>query len=726
ESLVLAQDYVPNDERLPQTVVDLSLATHSNLEHPVTPWLLLGRFDINGYTSIATEEEARKQAFAEEALDLNTFTPKVRIGDKDYTWTSCYGQTTNYYNYGQSINLGAVYGTSKPGICYGRTRIIMPEQTEVMLGIGSHDAVKMWLNGRLIYEVWGQRGAWPNTDLIPVTLRAGENHLMFKVLHTHGNEWRFFCHFKAGNNVLYKSTVKEQTRGFIAVQGNSRLKPRPRLKTLEVDLGRNERDLVPVTLVRLTELDAVSIRVSGPGAALCTAWIEKEYQLHAGDRAPLRLPNPARIWLEADSHQHDPGVYELAVNLSSGQGTELRIPGTVTVHDVALPAERTMGMNPQVGVVGLSWGANYSPEARRRLEVFLDDLALLRSTVCGVFYTYNPTNVRHQVKIAGTDQTLHSAGQAELIDINDLPDLDFSFFDPWIAGAARRGMTHLEINGRLHLSEHERAFAQAVLGKDSVYSDEITWKTLMWLHSQFRDYAISRGMTETWAKIDTQLTPETIPDYLQTASRYQTIGYRTYTGTTNDFTRETTWLNQLNAQNDAWYMSYDHACHFLPLTRAEQGQAALPLDEGDQVWYHDGANYNTPYNEGRRKAWRACVLGVDGYTWWTYRWGNSTDQIVWYEQETERIIHSPIWHGLRDGNEDAAYYHMLQQRLQAQGDQAGLARLAALTGKTQDAPLRMVKVSYQGLVCDDIAGPIGFHQFNQAKREVLRMLCTDQ
>ncbi|MHC4627366.1 MAG: hypothetical protein ACYTDV_10340, partial [Planctomycetota bacterium] len=288
------------------------------------------------------------------------------------------------------------------------------------------------------------------------------------------------------------------------------------------------------------------------------------------------------------------------------------------------------------------------------------------------------------------------------------------------------GMTHLEINGRLHLSEHERAFAQAVLGKDSVYSDEITWKTLMWLHSQFRDYAISRGMTETWAKIDTQLTPETIPDYLQTASRYQTIGYRTYTGTTNDFTRETTWLNQLNAQNDAWYMSYDHACHFLPLTRAEQGQAALPLDEGDQVWYHDGANYNTPYNEGRRKAWRACVLGVDGYTWWTYRWGNSTDQIVWYEQETERIIHSPIWHGLRDGNEDAAYYHMLQQRLQAQGDQAGLARLAALTGKTQDAPLRMVKVSYQGLVCDDIAGPIGFHQFNQAKREVLRMLCTDQ
>ncbi|UCG58907.1 MAG: hypothetical protein JSU70_05215, partial [Phycisphaerales bacterium] len=495
---------------------------------------------------------------------------------------------------------------------------------------------------------------------------------------------------------------------------------------LAVDLGRNERDLVPVKLVRLTELDAVSISVSGPGAALCTAWIEKEYQLHAGDRASLRLPNPDRIWLEMDSHQHDPGVYELTASLSSAQGTELRIPGTVTIHDVALPEERTMGMNPQVGVIGLSWWANYSPEARKRLEVFLDDLAMMRSTVCGFFYTYNPTNVRHQVKIAGTDQTLHAAGQAGIIDINNLPDLDFSFFDPWIAGSAKRGMTRLEINGRLYLSEHERAFAKAVLGDDIVCSDEISWKMLMWLHSEFRDYAISRGMTETWAKIDTQLTPETIPDYTLTASRYQAIGYRSYTGTTNNFTREAAWLNQLNAQNDAWYMSYDHVPHFMSLTQPEQDQAAVPFDEEEQVWYHDGANYNTPYYEGRRKAWRACVLGVDGYTWWTYRWGNSTDQIVWYDQETERIIHSPVWHGLRDGNEDAAYYHILQRRLQAQGDEAGLARLAALTGKTEDAPLRMTTVSYHGLVCDDIVGPIGFHRFNQAKREVLKMLCADQ
>ncbi|NIR66605.1 MAG: hypothetical protein GWN61_20055 [candidate division Zixibacteria bacterium] len=726
ESLVSAQDYVPNNESIPKTVVDLNLATQSTLEQRVIPWLLLGRFDFNAYSSEPAVEKARKLAFDDEIPDLSTFTPEVRVQDKEYAWTSCYGQTINYQNYGQSINLGAVYGTSSPGICYGRTRIIMSERTEAVLGIGSPDAVKIWLNGRLIHEVWGKRGAWPDTDLVPVTLRPGENHLVFKTMHSHGNEWRLFCHFKEGNKVIYAPTMEERTRGFIAVQGNSRPEPRPRLQKLEVDLGRNERDLVPVKLVSLSELDTVSISVSGPGAALCTSWIEKDYQLRAGDRAPLRLPNPPRIWLEVDSHKHDPGVYELTVSLSSGQGTELRIPGTVTIHDVALPEERTVGMNPHVCVVNLSWGAGYKPEARKRLEVFLDDLAMLRNTVCGLFYTYNPANVLHQVKIAGTDQTLHTAGQAGIIDINNLPDLDFSFFDPWIAGSGKRGMTRLEINGRLYLSEHERAFAKAVLGDDIVCSDEISWKMLMWLHSEFRDYAISRGMTETWAKIDTQLTPETIPDYVQTARRYQTIGYRTYTSNASNFTREATWLNQLNAQNDSWHMGYGNTPSFFELTRGTQGTTAVPLDEGDQVWYNDGGNYNKPYEEGRTKAWRACAIGAHGYTWWIYWWGNSTDQIVWYDQETERIIHSPIWHGLRDGNEDAAYYHMLQQRLRAQGDQEGLARLAALTGKTEDAPLRMIQVSYNGLVCDDIAGPIGFHQFNQAKREVLRMLCTDQ
>ena len=178
--------------------------------------------------------------------------------------------------------------------------------------------------------------------------------------------------------VEYEPTTEEWVRGFVVVQGRGP-ESRPRLERLEVDLGRNERDLAPVKLVGLSELDTVSIRLSGPGASLCRVWIEKDYQLHAGTQTPLGSTNPARIWLDVDSDKHDPGVYDLTISLSSGQGTELRIPGTVTIHDVALPQERTVGVKPFWGIFNESGGNIHKPETRKLLEVFLDDLAVLRT-----------------------------------------------------------------------------------------------------------------------------------------------------------------------------------------------------------------------------------------------------------------------------------------------------------------------------------------------------------
>ncbi|MFC1765120.1 hypothetical protein ACFL6U_23990, partial [Planctomycetota bacterium] len=715
-SMVSAQDYKPTNESLPKPEVDLSVATHAELKHNdyIMRWLLLGRFDLN-------DEQSPKQAFDDDPFDPNVFTPRVHVRNQKYAWASCFAQ---------SRGPGQIYGNATPGICYGRTCIIKSEQTKAQLAINSSGPVKIWLNGQLVHEVWGAREFGDGSDLIPVTLSAGENHLVYKTLHKKDEWefWQFSCRFLAASTELYESSTEERARGFIPIQGNGP-EPRPRLKRLEVDLGRQERDLVPVKLVGLSELDRVSIRLAGPGAPLCRAWIEKNYQLHAGTQTALDPTRPARIWLEVVSEEHNPGVYELTVHLSSGQGTELHIPGTVTIHNVVLPEQRTMGVKPLADVARFSGGPSTQPEAQKRLEVFLDDLAALRSQSCDWGFAHwarlQLKDVLPLVKIAGTDQTLQAAGQAGIIDINTLPDLDFSFFDPWIAGAAQRGMTHLNMTVRQRLTGEDRAFVEAVLGNELVCSDELTWQVLMWLYSQFRDYTISRGMTETWACIGLiELAPADIPEYLQAASRFQAIGYRTYTNKTCSVSQNATWLNQLNDQSDAWYMNIWWTQGFLKLTRPAQGKAAVPLDEADQFCYNEYGTYRTPYEEGRRTAWRCLAIGAHGYKWHRYWYPNTKDKVVWYDPEKECIIHSPTWHGLRDGNEDAAYYHMLQQRLQARGDQAGLARLAALTGEREDAPLRTTKVNNIPAY-NDIAGPIGFNQFNQAKREVLKMLCAE-
>ena len=711
ESMVSAQDYKPTNESLPKPVVDLNVATHTELKHNdnITRWLLLGRFDY-AYDSDPNDIQAQKKAFDQDVFDHNDFVPQVRVGNEDYAWTSCY-----------AIHSGPeqVYGVSTPGICYGRTRIIMAKPTRAVLAIKSSDPVRVWLNGQLIHEALGIAYYYHVTKSVPVTFRSGKNHLVYQTLRFIGDAWLFSCRFQAGSTTLYESTTEEQARGFIAVQGDGP-EPRPRLERLDVDLGRRERDLLPVKLVGLSALDTVSIRLSGPGAPLCRPWVEKDNQLHLGTQTALGPARPARIWLDMDSGTHNAGVYELTVHLSSGLGAELLIPGTVTIHDVFLPAQQTMGIKVCKDIIEFSGGPNTQPEAQKRLEVFLDDLAALRTNICNWEYLkHEPDRFLPLVKIAGTDQTLQATGQAGVIDINNLPDLDFSYFDPWIAGAAQRGLTHLHVYANQTISHDCRKFVTGVLGDDQVYSDEIAWKTIMWLFSQFRDYAVSRGITETWADIGWELSPTTITEYVQTASRFQTIGYHTYAHKSGFVSQNAKWLNQLNPQSDAWYMNYYYTPEFLRHTRSPEGNATVPSDEGDQLWYNNYGTCNSPYEEGRTKAWYALAIGAHGYSWWNYSRGNPKESIVWYDQEKACIIHSPIWHGMRDGNEAAAYYHLLQERLQSQGDQAELARLAALTGKTEDARLRNIKVNYNG---PDTDRPIGFQQFNQAKREVLEML----
>jgi hypothetical protein len=68
----------------------------------------------------------------------------------------------------------------------------MPEETSAVLGIGSNDAVKVWLNGQLIHENWTSREAFPDHDRVRATFRKGPNQLVLKILNLSGR-WRFCC-----------------------------------------------------------------------------------------------------------------------------------------------------------------------------------------------------------------------------------------------------------------------------------------------------------------------------------------------------------------------------------------------------------------------------------------------------------------------------------------------------------------------------------------------------
>jgi len=68
----------------------------------------------------------------------------------------------------------------------------MAEESTGVLGIGSDDCVKVWLDGKLVHENVVGRGVMPDSDHVPVTFKKGRNQLVLKILN-YGGPWGFAC-----------------------------------------------------------------------------------------------------------------------------------------------------------------------------------------------------------------------------------------------------------------------------------------------------------------------------------------------------------------------------------------------------------------------------------------------------------------------------------------------------------------------------------------------------
>src|SRR5207245_737772 len=71
--------------------------------------------------------------------------------------------------------------------------IEMPTASRAVLGLGSDDAVKVWLNGELVHTNWTLREFVADQDQVPIQLRQGRNRLLVKVYNGYNAPWGFGC-----------------------------------------------------------------------------------------------------------------------------------------------------------------------------------------------------------------------------------------------------------------------------------------------------------------------------------------------------------------------------------------------------------------------------------------------------------------------------------------------------------------------------------------------------
>ena len=93
------------------------------------------------------------------------------------------------------INLEGMFGGKNHVAVYVKTRIWSPKKQKARLEMGADDALKAWLDGKLVHAGYQTRGLSPRQDIADVELAEGWNPLMLKVVNHEGG-WAFCCRIR--------------------------------------------------------------------------------------------------------------------------------------------------------------------------------------------------------------------------------------------------------------------------------------------------------------------------------------------------------------------------------------------------------------------------------------------------------------------------------------------------------------------------------------------------
>lgn len=129
-------------------------------------------------------------------------------------------------------------------------KIVSPTARTTTLSVGSNDAIKIWLNGQVVHDNNVKRGVMPDQDKVPVTLKAGDNELLMKVVN-YGNSYGFFFRTldeKTGEfpiqieSVLAKATPDRSEADVNALRDYYRQANSPEWQRLNAQLAKVQSD----------------------------------------------------------------------------------------------------------------------------------------------------------------------------------------------------------------------------------------------------------------------------------------------------------------------------------------------------------------------------------------------------------------------------------------------------------------------------------------------------
>ncbi len=79
------------------------------------------------------------------------------------------------------VDLARELGSEEWCLAYAYAEVTSVHAREAVIGIGSDDGVRVWLNGTVVHSLETSRGYSPESDKVTVQLKAGVNRFLFKI-----------------------------------------------------------------------------------------------------------------------------------------------------------------------------------------------------------------------------------------------------------------------------------------------------------------------------------------------------------------------------------------------------------------------------------------------------------------------------------------------------------------------------------------------------------------
>lgn len=171
------------------TAVYAGLPTNAFLHR----WLVLGRIPVFAGEARPDDEAAQKAAFATDRLADHG--GEAAVTPDPLRAFTVRGQTLIWRllnSPADVVKLKQEGASNDRAVAYAAAEIHMPEAVSLPFGLGSDDALKVWLNGKVVLERWAMRPCTPDEHLVRLGFVPDPNRLVVKVLNGPG-DWGFAC-----------------------------------------------------------------------------------------------------------------------------------------------------------------------------------------------------------------------------------------------------------------------------------------------------------------------------------------------------------------------------------------------------------------------------------------------------------------------------------------------------------------------------------------------------